>query len=303
MIEVTLNGLLHGEREISNFVPRVERIYRESGNDTHFWAEIVVEQCQTSEDSAPTSIYIGLVSCDEVEHLKFGRYSPAFLCMDADGNSTEREVRAYLRSEIARKVCECGVIFTRCGWHSLPNGEHVYLAGDRLIGNTAELDYKIAPELMAISLNDLPNLSDREIVSHFLRGIKEEPDILVPIVAHTIRSMLASCFDEAGYPIRYALYVYGQQGLGKTTTVRNFSLPFSTKHRADEAVGLIDVKSTEAALKDELVKLIDQSVVLDDVAICTDPSEQRHRKAIAGNILRFAANEAKYQKKGWQAYR
>lgn len=285
MIKAANDALWDGKQKITNFLPMVTRLFVENGDSTKTWFHLQVFQDGNQTTLVP-------IPYGALDTLRFDKISPAFLCIDENGASTDTSVRQYLRREIASRMREeCpGIFFARMGWNKLPDGAHVYIAGNRVIGDTGAVDYALALSLQHIQLPDMEG-SDSELLRKFLKTLKKQSDILIPLTAYCVRSLLITPFDEAGYPLRFVLYLMGQQGLGKTTTAQKFALPFDQCAPVRSPLGMIDAGSTPSALREAFSALRDVPTVLDDVAISTDTREQQKRKNTVADLVRFVAND------------
>ncbi len=61
------------------------------------------------------------------------------------------------------------------GWECLEDGRHVYVAGNRVLGNLVELDYRVDESLSAIKLFDDEALSDKEALKAHLFNLSRNP--------------------------------------------------------------------------------------------------------------------------------
>lgn len=286
MIKAVNGALWDGNRILTNFLPIIAGLFVENNDPARIWfrLELAQGESRTTVDPLPYSA---------LHSLRFDTISPAFQCMDASNVPTDQLVRQFLRAEIAHRLQTdaTGILFSRMGWNTVPDGRHVFIAGDRVIGDISGIDYVLAPSLRAVSLPDM-EICTRDLFRRLLDMVSEEPDVIIPLLSYCIRSMLIAPFVESGYPLRFVLYLMGKQGLGKTTTAKKFALPFDRSSPVMSPLGMIDAGSTPSALKTIFDELCDVPVLLDDVAVSTDTREQQKRKATVAQLVRFVANDA-----------
>lgn len=235
-------------------------------------------------------IELPLFSTSEIARLDLNRLDARLLCLDDHGARTDSEVRIYLQQQVAAELRagRVGILFDRPGWTTLPCGRHVYVAGDRIIGDIGDLDYIIAPEVAAMTLPDQPEREAAEIVADFLSRLAREPNVLVLVAAQMFRAALNTTFEEIGRPMRHVMELVGEQGVGKTTAVNSFALPFTTVR--GEIANSARALSSKAAVRDFLVARKDAAVLIDDVCTSTNAETQRKSAGLAAYLLRFAAD-------------
>ena len=281
-----VNGVLCDENGVlTNFKPTIKGVFAENNDPQKIWFQIKILQGERCTIVEPMPYH-------KLDKLRFDSISPVFQCLDASGSQTDRLVRNYLRAVIAKKLQseDPGILFSQMGWHTLADGRHVYVAGDQVIGDVDGLDYTLAPSLSQIKMLNAYE-SDLSLTEKFLKVVKKRADVIIPLIAYCIRSLLITPFAEAGYPLHFVIYLVGEQGIGKTTTAQKFSLSFDQYSPVQSPVGIIDAGSTPSSLRAVFDQLHDMPVILDDVAITTDPQERRKRESTASQLVRFIAND------------
>lgn len=235
-------------------------------------------------------IELPLIPVGDLGTLDLNRLDPRLLCLNKDLIATDRLVSAYIRQEVAAEIRagHTGILFDRMGWETLPYGQRVFVAGNRVIGDLGKIEYIISPQVASVTLPDQTERSDREVVRDFLDRVARAPNVLIPLVAQSFRSALGSPFEEAGYPIRHVMELVGGQGNGKTTAVMDFAQPFVNER--GEPANAARALSTKAAVRDYLANRRDVAVLLDDVCTSSDPETKRKSLAAAAFTLRFAAD-------------
>ena len=231
-------------------------------------------------------------SVDNIDRFRIGKIAPRFVALDEDGKATDTRVQAVLKEAISQEIRQgrCGVLLNRTGWAKLPNGRCVYNTGTQVIGDTGGLEVKLSDTLPQLELTDqCIEMEDKWLLRSYLRKLSREPDILILLAAHMVRSLLASMFERLGFPLRYILYLVGIQGSGKTTAANDFGLPLTdvTQNTPAPATRALSSKS---AVRDFAAEYRDMSALLDDVCTSSSAETRRISTDIAAYTLRFAAD-------------
>ena len=278
-----MNNLSHKNEEILNAGIESVKVYCALHDSTQMAVAFTFEQDGELIKLPP-------IDASELGSLNLNQMDPRLLCYNRDMIPTDRVVAAYLKQEVAAEVRagRVGVLFDRTGWETLPYGQHAYIAGNRVIGDTGNLDYIFSQEISAVTLPDQPERTDREVVRDFLDRIDRTPDVLIPVVAQSFRSALGTPFEEAGFPNRHVVELVGLQGRGKTTAVMDFAQPFVDER--GEPANAARALSSKAAVRDYLAARRDVAVLLDDICTSSDSHTQRQSMETAAFTLRFAAD-------------
>lgn len=231
-------------------------------------------------------------SVDNIDRFRIGKIDPRFVALDEDGKATDTRVQAVLKEAISQEIRQgrCGVLLNRTGWAKLPNGRHIYNTGMQVIGDAGGIEVKLSDTLPQLELTDrCTEMEDKQVLQSYLRKLSREPDILILLVAHMVRSLLASMFERLGFPLRYILYLVGVQGSGKTTAANDFGLPFTdvTQNAPAPATRAL---SSKPAVRDFAAEYRDMSALLDDVCTSSSAETRRISTDIAAYTLRFAAD-------------
>ena len=260
------------------------RVYKELGDgDSNFTLTLTQDGRQYT---------LPPYSVDNIDRFRIGKIDPRFVALDEDGKTTDTRVQAVLKEAISQEIRQgrCGVLLNHTGWAKLPNGRCVYNTGTQVIGDTGGLEVKLSDTLPRLELTDqCIEMDDKQLIQSYLRKLSREPDILILLVAHMVRSLLASMFERLGFPLRYILYLVGVQGSGKTTAANDFGLPFTdvTQNTPAPATRALSSKS---AVRDFAAEYRDMSALLDDVCTSSSAETRRVSTNIAAYTLRFAAD-------------
>ena len=231
-------------------------------------------------------------SVDNIDRFRIGKINPRFVALDEDGKATDTRVQAVLKEAISQEIRQgrCGVLLNRTGWAKLPNGRHVYNTGTQVLGDTGGVEVKLSDTLPRLELTDqCIEMDDKQLLQSYLRKLSREPDILILLASHMVRSLLASMFEQLGFPLRYILYLVGIQGSGKTTAANDFGLPLTdvTQNTPAPATRALSSKS---AVRDFAAEYRDMTALLDDVCTSSSAETRQISTNIAAYTLRFAAD-------------
>ena len=260
------------------------RVYKELGDgDSNFTLTLTQDGRQYT---------LPPYSVDNIDRFRIGKIDPRFVALDEDGKATDTRVQAVLKEAISQEIRQgrCGVLLNRTGWAKLPNGRHVYNTGTQVIGDTGGMEVKLSDTLPQLELTDqCIEMEDKWLLRSYLRKLSREPDILILLAAHMVRSLLASMFERLGFPLRYILYLVGIQGSGKTTAANDFGLPLTdvTQNTPAPATRALSSKS---AVRDFAAEYRDMTALLDDVCTSSSAETRRVSTNIAAYTLRFAAD-------------
>ncbi len=177
-----------------------------------------------------------------------------------------------------------GVYFNKYGWNQLPDGGYVFLFGKKVIGK-CEQPYCVAPELPSFKHQKdgraLCKLTDALYGSHAIAS-----EMAAYIALTTLRSLII----ESGVNVQAAGYIYGAQGVGKSTLAKRMASYIKEEDEVRPA-NFFDASSTNAALRDAMVTYHDLPVIVDDLCFSAGRQTERKRIETAAQLLRQAAND------------
>lgn len=260
------------------------RVYQELGDgDSNFTLTLTQDGRQYTLPPYPI---------EQIDRFRIGQIDPRFVALDKDGKPTDARVRAILRRAISQELRQgtSGVLLSRTGWAKLPNWKYVYNTGTQVLGDTGGIKVMLSEALPRLELTDqCTEIDDKQLLRSYLRKLSREPDILILLAAHMVRSLLASMFERLGFPLRYILYLVGIQGSGKTTAANDFGLPLTdvTQNTPAPATRALSSKS---AVRDFAAEYRDMTALLDDVCTSSSAETRRISTNIAAYTLRFAAD-------------
>lgn len=179
-----------------------------------------------------------------------------------------------------------GVYFSKTGWHRLPSGCMVFVAGDQLIGDTSE-DYMIDSSVSTVHLP--AQIGDqRDNILHFLRMLMFEPQVYPAVWSFSLATSLLAMFRQAQIEFQTVLYFIGKYNTGKSTVAKRL---YAIYDEEDQPALIFDAGSRFPALREKIAAFRDVPVVVDDLCTSGDRENVRKRKQIISRMLRFAANK------------
>lgn len=183
-----------------------------------------------------------------------------------------------------------GLYLYHTGWQRLPNGQMIYVAGDRVIGN-CQFDVMINPDISNIHLPLLAEVPPEETTTSLIRQLTQAPTVRLVIWAYTLLTSIQSLILLAGIPLQCILFVYGGQSAGKSTAVRNLFSVYEKTGLPSQLALFFDAGSTMPSLRSVLSLFQDIPVTIDDLCIASDQDTQRKRRKLGGQLIRDCANK------------
>lgn len=281
--------LIADGQAICNAIPNVRCVYCRPSQDV-FSAEVV--DVKLEFDYLPPTVH--LLRLDELtaKHLK--RANPLFSC--PRGRASDA-LEGYLIDQVQQRLLEaatapddsnfCGYYFDKSGLVRLPNG-NVFVLGDKLIGTCDR------PYILQDSRFHLREGYDNALTVLPSQLIKEPKSLLV--MAFIAATAMRTSIVESDVDYQAALYVIGDQGLGKTTLARRMA-GFVTNEKGDREALLFDAGSTLAALHDAMNAACNLPIIVDDLCITTSHRSEEHRRELGAQLVREATNAATFTKK------
>lgn len=200
-------------------------------------------------------------------------------------------LRAYLATLVTNRLqkSDIGWAFSQTGFHQLED-RTVFVAGDRLIGDGA-LDFVISSEAGQFHLGQSP-LPPGETAEALIRRLEANGfEVTAPVFAFGLLTALQSLVMECGIPLTSVLYLRGQSGFGKTTTVRKFFALYDASGDQGLPALITEAGSTMAGFRENLRSARDLPVVLDDLCLSSARDSQRKRLELGAQAVREASNK------------
>lgn len=289
--------LLHSTDEMCNALLDVRRLYQDpsaKNAGTMLFAEILF----VFNDGTEQSVILPTAQLNAVGlHKAVPRFFVPRKHRDAFDTALHDEVHRLIALSSAHllqvpdggETC-LGYALTQPGMHSLPNGQHIFVWGDRVLGN-CDLPYivrcsdSVIPKILPIE-NPLSQL--------FAELTFSDPQATLAFVflcATLLRSWITSQVPSW----QAVLAIVGGQGLGKTTLARRLT---DWLQDADGAPAqLFSAGSTVSAIRDMMVSARDLPIVVDDLCLSASTQLQRKYRDLGAQLVREGANAAPIVKK------
>lgn len=212
-----------------------------------------------------------------------------YRCYMEDIKSTSKILGSILRKQLAFVKPKRTLVANRLG-HFKYEDKHGFIAGNRVLG-TGLPDIQIADNLTRYTL--IPDGEDKvynsELVETYVYDLIHLNDRVTPVLfTANILGVLHDAFLDAGEPIKFSLYVKGEQSTGKTTAV---SYMCSMYNRADDVEhNLHNLTATDAKLNLVLDMERDMPVIIDDLRLSDSQATMRQQEARLDNLIRVVAN-------------
>lgn len=288
---IVSNNLLNDGELITNFVPRIRRLYSAEPEEP---LRLLLEV--TREGAPPQTI---VWPAEQLDRLNLEKLIPGCISRDARGRSTRNLVVTYLRMQLSQGDLPRGQYFDQTGWQQI-DGQHRYFPNPAPANRLAEppVDgsppYLIAKEASSYHLSVDPTMSAETAVEQLIETFLPNLQVYLPVWAYALFSVCRSFLQDSGLPTACILYMIATQGFGKTATAKALCQLFDDS--SGSIADVYDAGSTMSAMERALMTTRDRSVLLDDIYIGTNKTKQRERLASAAALLRFAANETKRTK-------
>lgn len=288
---MSAHGLMLDGRQVCNASVRLVAVY-EDIESHELWLLIAVVLDEQFSLLWPAS---------NLDRLNLEREALGCICADERGRATHRIIATFLRAQLAQPNLPRGMYLSQSGWYML-NNRHQYVTGaatpQSITVSTAggiPPPWIAAPTVMQQHLAVDPQLSETVATERLMESLWRQAEIYFPIWSYTLFAVCRSFLRENGLPTGCILYLIAPQGFGKTTAAKRLCQLF------DDSAGMIadvyDAGSTTTALRDALTDARDRPVLLDDICLSTGSANQRKRRELAAQLVRYAANETPLTKK------
>lgn len=179
------------------------------------------------------------------------------------------------------------------GIYRLPNGARALVWNHRLAG-------RYPPKVLCRIGGD-PNIIIPDDVKNpylaFAKCLLENVPAVTMTVTYAALISRRSVVTQEGYDVQGALYITGEQSVGKTTLAKRV-LGYPMRRSGGQKCPLFkESVSTEASVRDILAEYPDLVVIFDDICKSSEKSIQAERRKRGATMLRLAANEADISKK------
>ena len=168
-------------------------------------------------------------------------------------------------------------IYSRPGWkHDLRD----YLTADGAIAHPEQ------PVRSASNIH-IHDLFTGVIYSEYCQMLAtiKEPGKMQSIISYVLASFLHGVFEDAGFPLKHALFIVGPRGSKKTSVAQCF-----TQLGEDRRTIRFNFTATESGIQFNLQHYADQVMLIDDLAPSSDYSDRKKREKMLESILRLCGD-------------
>ena len=247
--------------------------------------------------------YVGLT-------VKTGNYSPVHLELpvsDLDANKLKKHCTALefddakSKKLVRKRLLEeldgglqnghitKGYYFEQGGSVILASGETCFLCGGELI-SLHQFPYIVNAGNRNLSLLDDCNFSIHTVVSILRKAPYQALMVLAFVVQTVIRSLLLA----SGLPMQSVLYIYGNQGCGKTTLAQRVA---GIVQKENKPFGVVQAGSTLASVNAIMSQLRDLPLIIDDLCFSGSKRVVQKRVDLVGALIRQGTGEIPIIKK------
>lgn len=166
------------------------------------------------------------------------------------------------------------------GWQVLSSEQVVYVFDNRPA---------IAPFIFASGRTLIMGKMDAESLWRCfteMLSVSRDPHITAPMVLFSIMGMLFTVFEQANFPLQFALYVVGTTGSLKTSLSEALFQVFNLEGNAEKHT----FSDTMASVEKYIGMLKDEVGLIDDLELGDDAAETARQKSIFSFILRLVGD-------------
>lgn len=285
--DTTEGTTLRGESEtaIANFYPITKKVskYR-CGNK--------IQKKYVVEFYDP--YYIGTVEIDSKGLEKFDYTSvDDSLQLNPTISTAGKEMAYYIRDQAKSVEVEEKILLDSLGWH-LHDENHIYCAGNMIIGKTSQEDYVISEHLSGKYHLDVDkSLSKRDAVIHTMKLMNITPGISNIVFVFGLLGPLHGIILDAGTRPPCLPYLHGPSQTLKTSLVKACTLIYNRSSPKDN-IDNKRVSSTEIKLEECIDEIRDGNFLLDDL-FCTE--DKKLKKIYEGRVEAVIRNFGDYSER------
>lgn len=284
----TTEGItLRGESDISiaNFYPVVKKVAKYKCGDK-------VQKKYVVEFYDP--YYIGKVEIDSKGLEKFDYTSvDDSLQLNPTISAAGKEMAYYIR-DLAKSVeVEEKILLDSLGWH-LHDENHIYCAGNMIIGKTSQEGYVISEHLSGKYHLDVDkSLSEKDAVAHTMKLMNITPGISNIVFVFGLLGPLHEIILDAGARPPCISYLHGPSQTLKTSLLKACNLIYNRSSPKDN-IDNKRVSSTETKLEACIDEMKDANFLLDDL-FCTE--DKKLKKVYEGRVEAVIRNAGDFSER------
>lgn len=208
---------------------------------------------------------------------------------------SDKKFISYIKLLIPKAPTVNKYFIESLGWTRI-NGHNVFCAGDRLIGNTDNVEYEVDPYLSNISISPNVSLSAGNTFTAIWNLLGKCDKKMRLTMIYILSAPLRQLFKDAGYIPKTVIYIEAKTQSGKTTFAQGLGCPFVSSN--ESYPNYTRVSSTQAFVEDAMSFFKDILYIYDDVYCDSDKRIRRAIEERVKGILRNFADNAPRNKKG-----
>lgn len=315
-VEVRENGLYLGDRQLLDFIPRIEKVKKtltSMGCRMSYKVEIS-KNGKTIQTAWIHKLYVK------------SWFDLSDQCSDADLSDKERRsIERYLQKQVPGLPIYREIYLDKSGWQSIDSGKIFY---NKCVITKALADViRTKDQAKVVQIEEYRFDANR--AGCLLKGIQcvsRGTSWIVYMASYF--DVLKELFKKAGYPIECIINVYGKSGMGKTSLIKTLCSPshvfsFSQPQRRDKILREIqkyeghtvlvdDYHPAEQkydgerqnALKDSLVRLVEENKNAPNIIISSEglgghvSMQDREVQIFLGELINWELLTALQQEQG-----
>lgn len=264
---------------ISNFKVEVVEVY-----DTQEGKEVVLKLTFASENVTHITILI-----DRINKLDWFQLDTR--CIVSDIKYAQNYLKLSVRRQIAEYENSVEKItqYTELGWNYNAIGNVSYVTGNVIIGGTDNEKVVLALEQYRLQFH---NDKQDEMLKLFVKLFDKSPLEGDLLLLYFFTGLIKSLYKEAGIPVDFVFYIYGEQQSRKTTLVR---LTNNLYNRSDSMdFSLRTLAMTSEAMSDKLISAFkDTTLILDDLSMTNDKQNRQKQERVMEHVVRMLGNRTR----------
>lgn len=277
--EGLLKVLDTGNVKIANFYPKVTCI-----QNTSEGKEAIFELSFTSGHVSKVTVRIS--SLNKVDWFQLDNR-----CIVEENKNAPKYLMKLARLQIANYENNVANItqYTQLGWNTNAYGNAVYVFGNCCIGGTE--NEIISPLLSEYKICYSASNQD-DMVLNFLKLLKESPLEGRIALLYFFTGLIRTLYREAGTPVDFVLYIYGEQQNRKTTLAKLTNNLYNRDTDMDFSVRTV-AKTSNTTAEKLISAFKDTTLILDDVSLTGNRTYQQTQENVMEAVVRMLGNRAR----------
>lgn len=212
-------------------------------------------------------------------------------CIVEENKNAPKYVRQLARVQIANYENNVAKItqYTQLGWNTNAYGNAVYVFGNCCIGGTE--NEIISPSLSEYRICYSTDNQDKT-VHNFCKLFYGSPSEGRIALLYFFTGLIRTLYREAGIPVDFVLYIYGEQQNRKTTLAKLTNNLYNRDTDMDFSVRT--VAKTSSTTAEKLISIFkDTTLILDDVSLTGNRTYQQTQENVMEAVVRMLGNRAR----------